>query len=77
MSRQQHLEKAGRLTSGNAPLHVRRKDLANQLLVCKHSLETSLANWPEEYQIPLDHDLRELLRIMQHIATDLTTPPKP
>lgn len=68
------LEKNGRLTSGNAPLHVRRKHLSNQLRDTHHMLSTTLANWPAEFALPADHNLFELLEVMIVVADQLETP---
>lgn len=66
--------KTGRLTHGNPPLHIRRAQLAYTLLDTTHMIRTMLANYPAEYAIPEDHDLMELIRVMDVIAKDLETP---
>lgn len=68
------LESHGRLTTGNAPLHVRRKHLSNQLRDTEHMLKTTLANWPAEFALPADHNLFELLEVMIVVADQLETP---
>lgn len=68
------LERAGRLTSGNAPLHVRRKGVANTLRDNVHMINTMMTKWPAEYQFPPDHDIHELLRVMEAVATDIENP---
>ncbi|MNO13188.1 hypothetical protein D3C76_28170 [compost metagenome] len=63
-----------RLTSGNAPLHVRRKYLTNILREAVHSCKTTMTNWPDEFMLPEDHDIHELLRITETICDDLENP---
>ena len=74
MSQRDMLEKNGRLTTGNAPLHVRRKHLSNQLRDCEHMLKTTIANWPTEFALPDTHNLHELLEVMLVVADQLETP---
>lgn len=64
----------GRLTSGNAPLHIRRQGLSNAMLDGAQTLRTMLANWPDEYQLPADHDIHELISITEQIAHQLVEP---
>ena len=68
------LEKNGRLTTGNAPLHIRRKHLSNQLRDTEHMLRNTIANWPAEFALPTDHNLFELLEVMIVVADQLETP---
>lgn len=68
------LEKAGRLTSGNAPLHERRKHLSHQLRDTEHMLATTIANWPNEFALPADHNIFELLQVMIVVADQLESP---
>lgn len=75
MSLRDMLEKAGRLTSGNAPLHVRRKHLTNTIRSTSHSVRTSMANWPAEYEFPPDHPIHELLDVMDYICDQIEEPP--
>lgn len=77
MSVRDVLEKNGRLTSGDTPLHVRRKHLSNQLRDTEHMLQTTLANWPAEFALPADHNLYELLEVMLVVADQLETPDEP
>lgn len=77
MSVRDVLEKNGRLTSGDTPLHVRRKHLSNQLRDTEHMLQTTLANWPAEFALPADHNLFELLEVMIVVADQLETPDEP
>lgn len=77
MSVRDVLEKNGRLTSGDTPLHVRRKHLSNQLRDTEHMLKTTLANWPAEFALPDDHNLFELLEVMLVVADQLETPDEP
>lgn len=74
MSARDILERNGRLTSGDTPLHVRRKHLSNQLRDTEHMLQTTLANWPAEFALPDDHNLFELLEVMLVVADQLETP---
>lgn len=74
MSVRDILERNGRLTSGDTPLHVRRKHLSNQLRDTEHMLKTTLANWPAEFALPDDHNLFELLEVMLVVADQLETP---
>lgn len=74
MASRDMLEKNGRLTTGNAPLHVRRKHLSNQLRDTEHMLTTTLANWPAEFALPDNHNLFELLEVMIVVADQLETP---
>lgn len=74
MSQRDILEKNGRLTTGNAPLHVRRKHLSNQLRDTEHMLQTTLANWPAEFALPDNHNIFELLEVMIVVADQLETP---
>ena len=64
----------GRLTSGNEPLHVRRKGLVNAMRDSVQTIRTMLANWPLEYDLPSDHPVHELLGITEVICKDLETP---
>ncbi len=68
------LERAGRLTSGNTPLHMRRKHLTNQLRDTEHMLRTTVNNWPKEFDLPADHKLFELLEVMLIVADEMETP---
>lgn len=64
----------GRLTSGNSPLHARRKGLVNALRDGNQTIRTMLANWPLEYELPADHPVHELLDIVEVICQDLEKP---
>lgn len=68
------LERAGRLTSGSAPLHVRRKGISDTLKDNIHMIKTMVEKWPNEYQFPTDHNIHELLQVMEVVADDLVTP---
>lgn len=63
-----------RLTSGNAPLHVRRKHLTNILRDAVHACKTTMNNYPDEFELPADHDIHELLRITETICDEMETP---
>lgn len=63
-----------RLTSGNTPLHIRRKGLSDTLKDNIFMINTMIEKWPEEYQLPPDHDLFELLRVMGIVADELVQP---
>ena len=76
MIKQEMLEKAGRLSSGPVPLHIRRKGLSDVIEECRHTLTTMLNNWPNEYELPADHDLHELMEVMGIVATGLGTKEK-
>lgn len=67
----------GRLTSGNNPLHMRRKHLSNAMRDNTHMIRTMLANWPEEFQLPEDHPLREWLEVTDFICDQLESPDVP
>lgn len=69
------LEKARRLTSGNTELHVRREGLANVIMECHTNLSIMLRNWPNEYEIPPEHNLIELMEVMVIVAEDLEKEP--
>lgn len=71
------LERLGRLTSGNAPLHVRRKGISDTLKDNIHMIKTMMEKWPAEYQFPTDHDIHELLQVMEVVADNLVTPDGP
>lgn len=58
-------------------LYVGRQGISNTLLDTAHMIRTMLANWPECYQIPPDHDLHELLRVMDVVAEELPKEPIP
>lgn len=60
--------RAGRLTSGNQPLHIRRRDLTNQLRTTVHAVRTSIANWPAEYDLAADHPIFELLEVIEIVC---------
>lgn len=66
----------GRLTSGNKALHVRRKPLADVLDNTVHMVRTMMANWPEEYQLPPDHNIHELLTVIGVVVDELKEPSK-
>lgn len=68
MASRDMLEKAGRFTSGNAPLHERRKQLTNELRTTNHTVRTMIANWPNEYALPPDHQIFELLEVMDIVC---------
>lgn len=68
------LEKSGRLTSGNAPLHERRKHMSNAMRDNVHMIRTMMANWPEEFQLPADHPVHEWLEVTDYICDQLETP---
>lgn len=74
MSVRDILEENGRLTQGDKPLHERRKDLSNQLRTCVHSVRTTINNWPAEFELPKDHQIFELLEVMEIVSTNLETP---
>lgn len=69
------LEKAGRLTSGNAPLHERRKPIADLLDQTTLMIRTMMANWPNEYEFPVDHDIHELLEVMDVVGKSMEEDP--
>jgi hypothetical protein len=71
------LERAGRLTSGFAPLHVRRKGISDTLKDNIHMIKTMMEKWPTEYQFEPDHNIHELLQVMEVVADDLVTPVGP
>lgn len=64
----------GRLTSGNKALHVRRKPIADILDDVVHMVSTMMANWPEEYKLPADHNIHELLTVIGVVSSDLKEP---
>lgn len=74
MSQRDMLEKNGRLTTGNAPLHIRRKHLSNGIRDNLHMVQTMLANWPAEFALPDDHPLHEWLEVSAYICDQLETP---
>lgn len=67
----------GRLTSGNAPLHERRKHLANAMRDGVQTIRTMLANWPDEYALPSDHPVHEWLEVTDFICDQLEEPSGP
>lgn len=68
-------EQKGRLTTGDAPLHVRRAALANPIADCAHMIRTMLDNWPAEFQLGQDHRIYQALYEMDMVAEDLVEPP--
>lgn len=74
MTTRAKIEAKGRLTDGDAPLHIRRKHLTNKLRDTIHCVKTSIANWPEEYQLPDDHAIHELLEVMGIVCDDMENP---
>lgn len=64
----------GRLTSGNAPLHVRRVGLSNAMRDGVQTIRTMLANWPDEYALPSDHPVHEWLEVTDFICDQLEEP---
>jgi hypothetical protein len=64
----------GRLTSGDAPLHVRRKHLANAIKDAKDTLSTMLRNWPAEFECEPGHDVFQLIEVMGVVADNLEEP---
>ncbi len=75
MMSRQALDKAKRLTSGNAPLNIRRKHLTNVLRQAAHCVQTSIDNWPAEYELPKDHPLFELLEVIGIVCDDVEKGP--
>lgn len=75
MSTRDILEKAKRLTSGNQPLHIRRRDLTNQLRTTVTAVRTSIENWPAEYELPEDHPLFELLEVIEIVCDNTEAQP--
>lgn len=71
------LEALGRLTSGNAPLHIRRKGISDVLKDNIFMIKVMMKNWPNEYQFEPDHDIHELLSVMEVVADQLVTPDGP
>ncbi|MDX0622883.1 hypothetical protein GOD54_23575 [Sinorhizobium medicae] len=69
------LEKKGRLTTGDAPLHVRRAALANPIADCAQMIQVMLDNWPAEFMAAPADPVRLLLIQMDKVAKDLTTAP--
>lgn len=65
------LEKSGRLTTGNAPLHQRRRDLTNRMRDTTHTVRTMIANWPAEFELPDDHPIYEWLEVTEYICDEL------
>ena len=65
-----HAERAGRLTTGNKPLHERRKHLTNAMRDNTQMIRTMLANWPEEFQLPADHPILEWLEVTDYICDE-------
>ena len=74
MSDRDILEKHGRLTSGNAPLHERRKHLTNAMRDNTHMVRTMMANWPEEFQLLDDHPIHEWLEVTDYICDQMESP---
>lgn len=74
-AQQSALHRAGRLTSGNQPLHIRRRDLTNQLRTTVHAVRTSIANWPAEYDLPPDHPIFELLEVIEIVCDNTEAEP--
>ena len=68
------LEKNGRLTTGNKPLHERRKDLTNHMRDATHTIRTMLANWPAEFDLPADHPIHEWLDVTDYICDETEKP---
>lgn len=68
------LERNGRLTTGNKPLHERRKDLTNHMRDATHTIRTMLANWPAEFDLPADHPIHEWLDVTDYIADEAEKP---
>lgn len=68
------LEKNGRLTTGNKPLHERRKDLTNHMRDASHTIRTMLANWPAEFDLPADHPIHEWLDVTDYICDETEKP---
>lgn len=68
------LEKNGRLTSGNKPLHERRKHLTNIFRDAAHMARTTIANWPGEFDLPDDHQIFELLEVMDIVCDNMEQP---
>ena len=75
MHRQDMLEKAGRLTSGDTKPHERRIGLSRVIMECHFTIKNMLRNWPGEYELPDDHNLHELLEVMGIVADELETDP--
>ena len=40
-------------------------------------IKTMMTKWPEEYQFPPDHNIHELLQVMEVVADDLVKPDGP
>lgn len=74
MSDRTLLEKNGRLTTGNAPLHIRRKHLSNSMRDNVHMIQTMIANWPKEFELPDDHPLHEWMEVTTYICDELEKP---
>lgn len=77
MSQRDMLEKNGRLTTGNAPLYVRRKHLTNAMRDNVHMIQTMLANWPAEFAIPPDHPIHEWMEVTTYICDEMEKPDDP
>lgn len=72
VKQQDRLIAKGRLTSGNAPLHERRKNLANAIIDAQVTLKIMITNWPNEFELPEGHDVFQLMEVMGVVAEDLT-----